>query len=240
MANRGERKRQKSIAAPKVRGFKRKEDTFTPRSRPGPHSKATSVPLSFALRQVLKISRNMKETKRIIADGALLVNGRPRRKPQFPVGIFDVVEIVSVKRKFRFFLDRKGRMVAKEIEHGHGDFKVSKIVGKYTAKGGRIMATTNDGYSIELGREKISVEDSVKVSIPDMLVLEVLPMGRGATAFIVGGTHTGKTVKLERVMHGSLKTHTVVEFEDADKKYQTVIDNVFVVGKSKSELEVLA
>ena len=32
MASRGERKTQKSISAPKVRGFARKEETFTPRN----------------------------------------------------------------------------------------------------------------------------------------------------------------------------------------------------------------
>src|SRR3989344_1668947 len=240
MANRGERKRQKSIAAPKVRGFMRKVDTFTPKSKPGPHNKATSVPLSFALRQVLKLTSNMKETKKILSAGDLKVNGTIRKKTHFPVGIFDIIEIVSVKRKFRFLLDTKGRMIGKEVAHKEGNFKVSRIVGKRVGKGGKMLATTNEGFILEIGKEKINVEDSVKISIPEMKVLEVYTMDKGSTAFIVGGTHTGKTVRLEGVLRGSLKTHTVVEFDDSGKKYQTVIDNVFVVGKSKPEIEALA
>lgn len=240
MANRGERKRQKSIAAPKVRGFKRKVDTFTPKSKPGPHSKATSVPLSFALRQILQVSSNMRETKKIIAHGGLLVNGKTRKKPSFPVGIFDVIEIVNVKRKFRFFLDRKGRMIAKEIAHKDGGFKVSKIVGKFVGEGAQMFARTNDGFILKIGKEKVNVEDSVKISIPDMKISEVYHMDKGSVAFIVAGTHTGKTVKLEGVHKGSLKTHTVVDFDDNGEKYQTVIDNVFVVGKDKAEIEALA
>ena len=240
MANRGERKRQKSIAAQKVRGFERKEDTFTPRSKPGPHDKWTSVPLSFALRHVLRLSANMKETKKILSGGNLLVNGRARKKPEFPVGLFDVIEIVPAKQKFRLYFDTKGRMIAKAIDHKEGGFKVSKITGKYVGKGGKMYASTSDGFTLEIGKEKINVEDSVKVSFPNMKVAEVYPMAGGSIAFIVSGKHTGKTVRLEGVHKGSLKTHTVVEFSENGDKYQTLIDNVFVVGKSKPEIEVLA
>ncbi len=240
MANRGERKRQKSISAPKVRGFPRKEDTFTPKSKPGPHTKWTSVPASFALRQILQLTMNKKETRKVLADGGFKVNGVVRRKLSFPVGLFDVVELAALRKKCRFFFDGKGRLVAKEIDNKGGNFKVSKIVGKRIAKGGRMMATTDDGYSIELGKEKVNVDDSVKISLPEKKILEVYPMGKGTTAFIVAGTHAGKTVKVEGVTRGSLKTHTVVAFEDRGEHYQTVIDNVFIVGKGKAEIEALA
>src|SRR3989338_4907124 len=132
MANRGERKTQKSISAPSVRGFARKEETFTPKSRSGAHNKETSVPLSFALRLIIGISGNMKETKRMLAENSIMVNGVVRKRPEFMCGLFDVVEVAPLKKKYRLIFDRKGRLISKQIDAKEGKFKISKVVGKRT------------------------------------------------------------------------------------------------------------
>jgi len=198
------------------------------------------VPLSYALRMIIGVSANLKETKKILSEGNAKVNGIVRKRIEFPVGIFDVVEVVALKSKYRIILDAKGRIVAKKIDTKGGNFKVSKIVGKRVVKGGKIMVMTNDGFNIPLGKDAVNVEDSVKISLPERKIEEVYSMGKGSSAFIVGGVHTGKTVKIEGVMPGSIKRHTLVELIDKEGKFQTVIDNVFVVGKAKSEIEALS
>lgn len=239
MANRGERKRQKSISAPKVRGFPRKEDTFTPKSRPGAHNMESSVPLSFALRQVIGAVSNFKETKRILSLGAVIVNGSVKKKPGFAIGLFDVIDIPASKKKYRILLDTKGRIVAKEIDMKGGKFKVSKVTGKRTVKGGRLFITTNDGFNIEVKDEKVSLGDSVRISLPELRIEDVYPMQKGSSAFVIGGVHTGKVVRVEGITKGSLKTHTVAELASEGGKFQTVIDYVLVVGKTKPEIEAL-
>ena len=52
-------------------------------------------------------------------------------------------------------------------------FKVSKIVGKFVGEGAQMFARTNDGFILKIGKEKVNVEDSVKISIPDMKISEV-------------------------------------------------------------------
>ncbi|HLC79030.1 MAG TPA: hypothetical protein VJG83_01240 [archaeon] len=240
MANRGERKIQKSISAPTVRGFfPKKQETFTPKNKPGAHNKTNSVPLSFAMRHLLEISRDMKETKKLLHEGHIKVNGKARKGREFAVGLFDIVEVLPIAQKYRMLFDSKGRLVAKKIDSKSPDFKISKVTGKRVGAGGKIWITTGDGYNIELKKEDVGVEDSVKISLPDHKILEVYGMDKGSSAFIMGGVHTGKTVKIEGIIHGSLKTHTVVEFSDKGNKFQTVIDNVFVIGKAKSEIEAL-
>ncbi len=239
MANRGEGKTQKSISAPKVRGFfPKKQETFTPKTRPGPHNKENSVPLSFFLRNVIGITENQKETKRILVEGSVLVNGVARKGKGFSIGLFDLIEVPPLKKKFRVLFDTKGRLIAKEAPKA-ANFKVSKVVGKRTVKGGKTMITTNDGFNITLKGEKVRVEDSVRIAMPQIVIEEIYPMEKGSSAFVVGGVHTGKVVKIEGVVHGSLKTHTVVELAEGDRKFQTVINNVMAVGKGKPAIEAL-
>jgi small subunit ribosomal protein S4e len=238
MANRGERKRQKSISAPKVRHFNRKENTFTPRSKPGPHNKEMSVPLSFCVKFILGIAKYSKETKNLIASGKIKVNGKVRKSLSFPVGVFDVVEITEPKMFFRMLLDKKGRLKMKEIEEKSASFKVCKVAGKKVVKGGKVLLVTSEGFTIDAGKEKVNVEDSIKVSLPDMKFEAVYPMEVGSTAIIVGGVHVGQLAKVESIVPGTMNREKLVTLEAKNSKYQTISDYVFIVGKAKPEIEV--
>ncbi|MBI4210135.1 MAG: hypothetical protein HY544_01335 [Candidatus Diapherotrites archaeon] len=243
MANRGEGKTQKSISAPKVRGFfEKKRETLTPKSRAGPHSKETSVPLSFFMRNVIGATANMKETKNALSGGNVKVNGKVRKDKGLSIGLFDVVEIPIMKKKYRAMLDRKGRLVAKEIGAKDGAFKVSKVVGKSVRKGGKVWITTNDGFTIEAPKAwtKVSVEDSVRIALPEIKIEEVYPMDKGGSAFIIGGIHTGKTVRIDGIIAGDMKKHKVAELSDGESKFQTITGNVLVVGRGKPEIEAIA
>ncbi len=239
MARRGESKTQKSISAPAIRHFHRKEGVFTVKGRPGPHSSETSVPVSFLLREILAVAHTVKECKRALSEGNVKINGKVRRRLEFPAGIFDLVEIAPLKKKYRLFLDRKGRLKAKETEYKAADFKVSKIVGKQAVKGGKIMLTTNDGFSIEMGKEKVHVDDSVKLSLPSLKIEAVYPAQKGSVAFLVAGVHVGKTLKVEGVTHGDINKEKAVTLAEDGKEFETVLRNVIVVGKEKSEIGAL-
>ncbi len=239
MARRGESKTQKSISAPIIRHFNRKETVFTVKGRPGPHSNGTSVPLSFLLREVLGVASTVKECKKILSEGSVKINGKQRKKLEFPAGIFDLVEIAPIKKKYRLLLDTKGRLKAKEIDYKAADFKVSKIVAKRAVKGGKIMLTTNDGYSLDMGSQKIQVDDSVKLSLPALKIEAVYGPEKGNTAFLVAGVHVGKTLKVEGVVPGDTNKEKSVTLSEEGKQFETVLRNVFVVGKEKAEIEAL-
>ncbi|MAG18028.1 MAG: 30S ribosomal protein S4e [Candidatus Diapherotrites archaeon] len=239
MANRGETKSQKSLSAPKARYFMRKENVFTVQSKPGPHTKETSVPLAFVLKHLLEAVGNMREAKQIISDGKVKVNGSVRKNHRFPVGLFDVVAIDDSKKKYRAVFDKKGRIVMKEVDAKGKDFKISKIVNKRKVKGGKTWITTNDGFTIAIDKEKVNVDDSIKVSLPEAKIEEIYPMEKGYTVFLTGGTHVGETNKVDSVDKGSLQKKKFVSLGDKETGFQTVTRNVMVVGKSKPEVEVL-
>src|SRR3989344_351123 len=239
MANRGETKTQKSLSAPNARYFLRKKDKFTTTSRPGPHNKETSVPLTFALTQLLKVAGIAREAKAILSEGQVKVNGIVRKSMRFTVGLFDIIEIESMKKKWRFTFDSKGRLVAKEIDYKSKDFKISKIVGKRKIKKGKVVLTTNDGFILEVGKESVNVGDSVRIGLPSRKIEEVLRLEKGNSVFIVAGTHVGETRKIDSIIEGNMQREKLISLGKESQKYQTVANNVFVVGKSKPELEVL-
>jgi len=239
MANKGETKSQKSISAPKTRYFQRKKDVFTIKGRAGPHNKESSVPLGFALKHLLELVSNMKEAKKIVSEGKIKINGVVRRNHRFPIGLFDVVEIEDAKKKYRAVFDKKGRTVMKEIDSKMKDFKISKVVGKKKVRGGKTWITTNDGFTIAIEKEKIKVDDSIKVSLPEAKIEEVFPLEKGHTVFIIGGTHIGETNIVWDVLEGSLQKKKLVSLGDKETGFQTITKNVMVVGKGKPEVEML-
>jgi len=239
MANKGETKTQKSLSAPTIRHLKRKTKVFTFKSRPGPHSKETSVPLGFAVRDLLEVSNNLKETKKILTEGSVKVNGTIRKDGRFPVGLFDVVEITPVKKKYRVLLDKKGRIILTEIDFKGETYKVSKIVNKKTGKNSKIKITTNDGFTFELGKEKATIGDSVKIVFPEIKMGAVYHMDKDGVAFITGGTHVGEITTVEGITEGTLQRKKLVSLSNKDSKFQTVTNNVYVIGKGKAEIEAL-
>ena len=239
MANKGETKSQKSISAPTTRYFGKKTTTFTVKGRPGPHNKQTSVPLSFALVKILEIAKTTTEAKKIIADGKIKINGTIRKEAKFQIGLFDIISIEAQKKKYRILLDKKGRLVVKEIDAKIKDFKISKVVSKRMIKKGKIEVTTNDGFTIILEKEKINVNDSLKLSMPEQKIEEIYPLIQGNTAYIVGGTHVGDINTVKEIIKGTMQRKELVSLENKNTKFQTVTRNVFIIGKDKAEIEVL-
>lgn len=239
MAKRGESKIQKALSAPTVRHFNRKDMAFTPKPRPGTHNKQTCVPLSFCLKHLSEVARNNKEVKTLLSAEKIKVNGVVRKEMNFNVGIFDVVEIAEIKKKFRAILDDKGRLKLREIAHKDGNSKISRVEKKTVIAGGKVMITTNEGFTIDAGKHGMNVDDSVKISLPGLKVEEVFKMVPGSTVFIVNGSHVGHIAKVEAIAPGTLKREKLVSLEEDGKKFQTVIGNVFVIGKDRAEIEAV-
>ena len=56
----------------------RKEKKWVVRPRAGPHSIAGSIPLNLIIRDMLKLTENISETKKIIKSGAVIVDKKKR------------------------------------------------------------------------------------------------------------------------------------------------------------------
>ena len=88
----------KRLNAPRALRIHRKEKKWTVKPSPGPHPIEKSIPLSLIIRDVLDLADTLRETKKIISNGDILVDGAVKKDYKLPVGIMDIVYIPKLKK----------------------------------------------------------------------------------------------------------------------------------------------
>ena len=86
----------KRSMAPDFWGITKKQKRFVTRPRSGPHNSKSSMTLTVLLRDILKKTRTYNESKYVINEGNIHVDGKIRRDTHFPVGLMDVIEIGKI------------------------------------------------------------------------------------------------------------------------------------------------
>ncbi|MFH1586923.1 MAG: 30S ribosomal protein S4e [Candidatus Diapherotrites archaeon] len=238
MANRGETKSQKSLSVANLRIIRRKENKWTVKSMTGAHTKESSVPISFILRDLLKLAKTMKEAKGMLNEGLVKVNGKVRKSYRHPVGLFDVVDLEKIGMRLRVVLDSKGRIATKEISAKEKMVKINKIAGKMVVKGGLIQLAANDGSTFLEKKTDINVGDSVLVELPGGKVGKRIEMKEGNLAYIIGGKHSGTVGKIKSIIEGGMNKDMLLTLEGDRGDFQTVEKNVLIVGEKKTEIEI--
>ncbi|MBN2127037.1 MAG: hypothetical protein JW703_01430 [Candidatus Diapherotrites archaeon] len=236
MAKKGSNKKQKTMSATKARAIERKTTVWTLKDVPGAHNKNNSVPLAFALRNLLKIAETVKEAKKILSQRKIKVNGIIRTEKRFALGLFDLVEIETEKEKkyYRVMLDSKRRIKLIETT-GKEQAKICRIEKKKTIKGKKTQYTFNDGSTHTDEKLKLKVGDSVKIELPSKKILEKIELKEGNTAFILSGKHTAKIVKIKSILPGTQQRDKIAEFDFKDKTFRTKTENIFIIGKEKAD-----
>ncbi|MBN2066879.1 MAG: 30S ribosomal protein S4e [Candidatus Diapherotrites archaeon] len=238
MAKKGEKKSKKRLAAAKVVSILRKENTWTIRTKPGPHNKKNSIPLGVALRDLIKIAKTMKETKYILNQGAVEVDGRTVKDYGFPVGIFDIIAIKPENKTYRVLFNKKGKLVLAEEKQGSKE-KLCKVVGKSAGKKGIVQVQTSDGRTFPMKKTSVKVGDSLLVSVPSQKVVKELKVEEGSSALVIAGSNVGILCTVKKVTPGTMRRPKLVELESQDKVFQTTEENIFIVGEKKPLLEVI-
>src|SRR3989338_9688333 len=90
---------------PKNWPIKRKETKWITRVNPGPHSLDRCINLNLLLKEFLKYAKTTREVRRILNQGILLIDKKPRKDPGFPVGLMDLIEVTKTKESYRLILD---------------------------------------------------------------------------------------------------------------------------------------
>jgi small subunit ribosomal protein S4e len=175
----------------------------------------------------------MREAKRIIGAGKILVDQKPRKSHKFPCGFMDVVSIPLTKENFRILLDARGILRVVPISEKDAGWKFCRIENKKTVKGGKIQLNLHDGRNI-LDGSKYSTGDVVKISLPDQEIIDSFPMKEGNVAMIIGGKHAGEIATIESIEITKNPKPNIVHLEN----FTTIKEYVFPVGREKAEIEV--
>lgn len=228
MGKKGEKKCQKSLAVSKVRKFPRKENPYAMKCLAGTHKAEESVPLSFALINLINAVNNQGEAKAVLNAGKVMVDRVERKNPAFPVGLFDLISL-NGKKHYQMVFDGKGRLVAEEVDAEKSKTKLCKVLGKKAVKGELIRISTNDGRVFEGKKLELKTGDTIKVSLPEQKIVERIELKKGKKAYIIAGRHAGEEGTVKEISAGKMNIPSIVSLQGKETEFKTVAKNIMVI-----------
>ncbi|HIH18500.1 TPA: hypothetical protein HA225_00825 [Candidatus Micrarchaeota archaeon] len=212
--------------------IQRKKVKWLLASAPGPHKKKDSISTGVLIRDVLGLSRNLHEAKKILNSGGFLVDGRNIKDVKFPIGLMDVLSLPLEKKSYRISL--KGPdMVPKVISAEAAGSKYLKVVGKQTIRGGKISLTFHDGRNY-LGDKHISTGDTCVLSVPDFKLLSHIKLEPGAQCLVTEGKHRGDIARLEKMIERPGSHEPEALLKGLAGEFVTVAKYLFAVDSNYS------
>lgn len=128
---------------------------------------------------------------------------------------------------YRCVLDHNGRLRYRTISADEAAWKICRIEGKSTIKGGKTQLNLHDGRNILVDdAAEYSTGSSLKLSLPSQEVIEHIKFSEGVRCYLIGGAHVGGFANMTSydVKRSSMANEVIFE------EFSTVAGNVFAVG----------
>lgn len=215
----------------------RKEQTWAPRTRPGPHAREKSLPLVVIVRESLGLANTAKEAIRVISQGKIKVDGVVRRDRRFPVGLMDIVQIEGVAQAYRALPKPNRGLVLTPAQDKEAAYKICKIVNKQNVTGGKLQYSLHDGRTLltttrdtRSGGEEFAVGGALQLSFPVQKVLKHVPFQVGALGLVIDGRNQGYYGKITSITPGTSARRKIVRIETGAAGFETPADYVIPIG----------
>ncbi len=243
MGKKGKTARLKRKPAPRFWPIHRKEMPWIVKPSSGAHSLQSCLPLTLVLRDILGVAQTRRESKMILSQGKVQVNGTVRTKDDFPVGLMDVISMPDASKYYRIMPSSKG-LILSPISREESNFKLARVENKTPVHNG-VQISLHDG-SIMLIRvadprnpSEVTYEtfDVLKVTYPDKQVVKSMKTKEGNLALITGGKNIGKQgkiVEIEKTVAKKRRQALVVIEDTQGMRYQTILDFIFTIGEAES------
>ncbi|MBW6451815.1 MAG: 30S ribosomal protein S4e [DPANN group archaeon] len=231
----------KRLSASKNYPIKRKEYKYTVQPRSGPHQKNECIPLQIILRDKLNFAKTAKESKTILNDGKVLVDGKIRKDYAYPCGLMDVISIPNAKKQYRVF-PINGKLDLLDITEKESDLKLCKINDKKYIKGDLLQLNLHDGRNLNVNKDdvkKYKTGDTVVIKVPEQKIIETLILEQNVSVVITQGKHTGiigKVIEIKTTNSTNPNTATI-ELNNKEK-IVTRLNYLFVIGKDKAIIKI--
>ena len=222
----------KRLAAPRFWPIHRKKNVFTLKPRAGSFAQEKSLSMGVALREAMKLTKNQSETKHILNEHKILLNGKACTDSNHPVGLMDVITVVPTGNHYRALPNKFG-LYFKETKKADA-FQLLKVVGKRQLSG-TIQYSFHNGSTI-VSKEKYTLGDTVKFK--DGKPSGQFAMSEGNQALITAGSKVGTHGKIHSIKPGDATHPSMVKIESGKELNKTVKDYIFVIGKDKLEVEL--
>jgi small subunit ribosomal protein S4e len=190
------------------------------------YNKYGSIPLVVVARDILKIVRNKKELKRLINEKRIKINHKEIRETNYPVCLFDVINLIDIKKNYRATFSENKKMIFEEISDKESETKIFKIFNKKILSGNRVQFNLMYGKNI-ISKEKANTGDSILLNLKENKIIKIIKMEKGEKTFVVKGKHAGEKGKIEDIMQRGGKT--IVKIISDKGKINVWIKNMIVV-----------
>jgi small subunit ribosomal protein S4e len=230
-------KHLKRLNAPRTLQIHRKEETWTIKSSPGPHSLEKSIPLGLVIRNYLNLADTLKETKRIISNGEILVDGIIRKNHKFPCGIMDVISIPKLKKDYRVLFNRRGKLILIPISSKESNWKLCRIENKTIVKGKKIQLNLHDGTNKLVKKDEYKTGDVLKILFNEQKIDDIFKFEKGTVSMIIGGSHIGEVANIEDIEIIASSKPNLTKMKGKND-FTTLQKYVFPIGKAKPAIEL--
>ncbi|KAK1758665.1 40S ribosomal protein S4 [Echria macrotheca] len=227
------KKHQKRLSAPSHWLLDKLSGVYAPRPSAGPHKLRDCMPLIVFVRNRLKYALNYRETRAILMQRLVKVDGKVRTDMTYPAGFMDVITIEKTGENFRLIYDTKGRFTVHRIQEEEAKYKLGKVKRVQLGRGGIPFLVTHDARTIRYPDPLIKVNDTVKIDLETGKIQDFIRFDTGAIAMVTGGRNMGRVgVITHRERHDG--GFAIVHLKDAiDNTFATRETNVFVIGQEK-------
>jgi len=187
--------------------------------------------LILFIRNRLKYALTYAESKWIVRERQVLVDGKARTDLTYPAGLMDVLSVPQTGEHFRLLYDVKGRFDLVPLKEDEASFKLAKVKKQYLTPKNVPVIVTHDARTIRYPDPAIHVNDTVKIDLKTGKVIESIKFDTGVQVLVTGGRSTGRVGTIvHREKHPG--NFDIVHVKDATgQEFATRLGNVFVIGR---------
>jgi len=217
----------KRLKAPKSWPIQRKGIKFIARPLPGPHKLKESITLNTILKDILKLIKTTKESKKLLNKGLILIDNKIIKQHRLPVGVMDIVSIPSLNQYYKVLYNTKGKFILEKTTKEQAQEKTCKIINKKILKNKKTQINLYDSKNILVTKDTYKVGDSV--IIKENKITKHLKFEKGAKIYIVSGKYKGQTGILEDIQKFNGRSPDIITLKLKEKEIKTKKDYAFVI-----------
>ena len=182
------------------------------------------LPILIILRDILKVTQNRREVKKVLHKKQILLNNNPVKNEKNNVLLFDVIKILPFKKSYRIELSENGKFKVNEISENEADKKIAKIINKKILKDRKTQLNLSDGRNF-ISDIKCKTNDSLLINLKNRKIEKHIPLKEKSNVIVFEGKHAGKKGRINKIDQDK----KMVELDVDEKSFNVLIKQLMVV-----------
>ncbi len=227
MGGKGNTRHINRFAASNYTGISRKSSVYLTKQNPGRYTLQNSMAIMTVLKEKMNVAIDAREAVILLKNGSVLVNGNAIKDRRYPVGFGDIITLKPSGESYRIDVAKRGTIKVDE-KADHKASRPTKVIGKYIGPKNKVMLRLYDGTVLP-GKADVKVNDSV--TLKGKSIGSVIKFSKGAKCYVIKGAHASESGTIKEITQGSATRAAIVQIDSGNGTFQTLVDNVMVVGE---------